>query len=705
MSNATLTVSDGQASDQGSVIVYVKDTTPPALEDLENITVNAADSSGAIIFYPTPAASDIADPSPIVSATPTSGSLFPFGDTVVYYSATDFSGNVSSASFVVSVFDQIPPQITCQGNIVVEAESEFGTVVYYPTPEAMDNVDPSPIVECNPPSGSLIPVGSTIVNCTATDSSGNASNCSFIVSVTDTTSPDINCPGNIYAEAIDSNGAVVEYSVEATDIVDQDVDVVCIPPSGSVFPIGHNIVTCTATDDYGNSSECSFDIYVDDTTPPIIQCLNDISVEAMSSDGAVVEFVVSASDTVDSEVDVNCTPPSGSVFSLGDTLVQCIASDDAGNSSTCTFVVNVTDTTPPIIVCPGELIVVEAVDENGAIVNYLVTASDIVDQDVELICDPPSVSEFPLGQTTVSCIAIDNSGNSTICEFVVNVIDTTSPVILCPSDIYVEATGYEGSVVEFVVLASDTVDQEVDVSCNSQTGSVFPLGETVVQCIATDDYGNNSTCSFVITVIDTTLPEIDCPENISVEATSPDGVVVEFTVVATDSVDQNVDIVCNPVSGSVFSIGQTTVTCIAVDDFGNQAICSFVVKVTDTTPPQINDAVPDPAEIWPPNNKMIPVTISVDAFDTASETVNCQIISVTSDEEITEDDWEITGDLTLLVRADRDGNGDGRVYFILVECTDEYGNASQEVVEVTIAHDQSGKSNKKDKKPAKPPKK
>jgi HYR domain len=79
--------------------------------------------------------------------------------------------------------DTTPPVLTTPGTIVVDATSPAGATVPYEA-TATDDSDPSPTVTCDPPSGSVFPIGTTIVGCTATDSSGNEANGTFNVHVT-----------------------------------------------------------------------------------------------------------------------------------------------------------------------------------------------------------------------------------------------------------------------------------------------------------------------------------------------------------------------------------------------------------------------------------------------------------------------------------------------------------------------------------------
>ena len=85
------------------------------------------------------------------------------------------------------------------------------------------------------------------------------------------------------------------------------------------------------------------------------------------------------------------------------------------------------------------------------------------------------------------------------------------------------------------------------------------------------------------------------------------------------------------------------------------------------------------------------VSVSVVAEDAVDSDMACKILSVSGDDGATASDWDITGDLTVDLRAERSGKGDGRVYTITVECTDDSGNSSQSIVEVKVPHDQGKK--------------
>jgi hypothetical protein len=119
---------------------------------------------------------------------------------------------------------------------------------------------------------------------------------------------------------------------------------------------------------------------------------------------------------------------------------------------------------------------------------------------------------------------------------------------------------------------------------------------------------------------------------------------------------------------------------------------AYIFSASATNFPVIVSTSASPNRLFPPNHKLVPVTISV---TTQGNAVSCRITSVSSNQPIngtgdgnTSPDWIITGDLTVLLRAERAGNiKTDRVYTIAVQCTDSFGNSATTSVRVTVAHD------------------
>ena len=562
---------------------------------------NAADASPATVTIVAPAS---VTPSPGSLTFTSCGTSKPVvfsstsvGDFEITVSVSD-SGtgtyNTNPAKFTLHVNAppnsaptiDLPADQDVEGNTIGGADVDFSSLAGgYSAADAEDG-DLTDEIICAPSSGSFFSLGGPhSVNCSVQDSLGVPASDSFQITVIDTTDPEITVPGNIVEEAVDANGAAVSFAVTATDIVDASVEVACEDQSsspvqsGDTFPLGSTTVTCVASDDSGNTASDSFGISVVDTTAPILDLPDDMTLEATGPSGAIASFVASASDSVDGPTSVVCTPSSGSTFSLGTTIVSCESEDNAGNKASGTFSILVQDTTPPELILPSE-ITEEATGPAGAPVNFVATATDLVDGDVPVYCTPSSGSTFPLGTTSVECTATDDAGNSATGYFDVNVVDTTPPALTLPSDMTLEATGPSGAAASFAATANDLVDGDIPVDCTPDSGEMFSLGATLVNCSSTDAAGNTASGSFTVTVVDTTPPTLQLPSDMTVSAESILGATVSFSATASDIVDGSTTVHCTPASGLTFPIGLTTVSCGSQDNAGNYAEGSFTIKVT-----------------------------------------------------------------------------------------------------------------------------
>jgi hypothetical protein len=142
-------------------------------------------------------------------------------------------------------------------------------------------------------------------------------------------------------------------------------------------------------------------------------------------------------------------------------------------------------------------------------------------------------------------------------------------------------------------------------------------------------------------------------------------------------------------SPHAFPVGTNIVTCTATNAAGTNT-CVFTVIVRDIEPPVIASLSATPNVLRPPNHRMAPVSLNVSATDNCG-VASCKIIDVTSNEPDnglgdgdTARDFEITGDLSVKLRAERSGKGHGRIYTITVECKDSAGNATAREVHVMV---------------------
>lgn len=575
--------------------VKVSDTTKPVLTLPADMTLEATGPAGALATYTANATDSVSGPL-APTCSPASGSLFSLATTAVSCSATDGAGNSSSGSFAVTVVDTTAPSLSLPGTVTVEATGPAGASVAFST-SATDLVDSTVTVGCSAASGATFGVGDTTVTCTATDAAGNPVSGSFTVSVTDTTAPTVSLgAADITQEATGPSGAAVVFTASAHDLVDGAVAPACDYDSGDEFPLGDTVVTCTATDIHANRGAASFTVHVVDTLPPVLSTQLGIEVEASGADGATATFSVTAEDIVDGAVPVTCTPPSGSTFALGETLVVCSATDAARNpSAPRSFTVTVADTTAPAITVPAT-ITAEATGSTGAAVSYAdVPTMDLVDGPGTASCLPAAGSTFALGDTSVTCSATDGAGNGASASFGVTVVDTTPPAVVVPADVSVEATGPNGAAATYSgQSAEDLVDGAVAVRCAPASGSTFAVGDSTVVCTAADAAGNEGSKSFTVSVLDETAPDVTVPDDITAEATGPDGAAVSYPAAsATDLVDGPLPTNCEPPPGSTFALGMSTVACSATDAHSNTGSASLAVTVIDTKPP----AVTPPADV------------------------------------------------------------------------------------------------------------
>ena len=171
-------------------------------------------------------------------------------------------------------------------------------------------------------------------------------------------------------------------------------------------------------------------------------------------------------------------------------------------------------------------------------------------------CSQASGSTFPIGITTVTCSASDgdDSPSKVTASFRVTVLDTDL-ALNAPANITVNATSPSGAAVSYPTPAG--VDEDAtppSVSCDHASGSTFPIGTTAVTCTATDgdDSPSSVTATFTVTVNDTDLA-LPAPANITVNATSPSGAPVTYTLPAALDEDAGAPVVtCDHPSGSTF---------------------------------------------------------------------------------------------------------------------------------------------------------
>ncbi len=485
--------------------------------------------------------------------------------------------------------DTTPPTFTSTVVDVLAQTDGTGIVVSFPTPL----INESGTVTCDPSSGSIFFIGTTIVTCTATDSAGNPATISFDVTVTlfaDDVNPVITLPGDKTFEATSQLTPISASQIgqaTATDNRDAEPDITNNAPS--TFPLGTTLVTWTATDDSGNQSSAVQRITIRDTTAPIISSLSNITIEAMS-DFTVLTL---SNPTVTDIFPTTITHDAPMQFPLGTTTVTWTAVDTSGNPASTSQDIIIADTIPP------QFIILQDMTFEATGLSTLLSQSDYGTPSatdhftVTITHDAPN--SFPLGDTVINWTLVDSNGNAATTANTITIQDTTAPTITAPSDVTLESTDVFTKVSSSQLgqaTSIDSVDRNPIITHDAPNS--FPLGDTIVIWYATDSSNNRSSATQMVTIHDTTKPVFAIPADIAIstDSTSADiaistastSAIVNFNEpVATDIFP--VTITCDYTSDHSFFIGTTIVTCTATDDSGNSASTSFTVSVSVSSPP------------------------------------------------------------------------------------------------------------------------
>jgi hypothetical protein len=268
------------------------------------------------------------------------------------------------------------------------------------------------------------------------------------------------------------------------------------------------------------------------------------------------------------------------------------------------------------------------------------------------------------------------------------------PVALCKNvTVYLSATGQASIVVADVNNGSnDPDDNPLTYSLSKSNFNCADAGNNNVTLTVTDIHGAASTCTAVVTVIDNTAPVITCPANITVSCAANVPAVNTASVTSGDNCPVTIthvsDDITNKTCANQFTL---TRTYKATDASGNSATCSQVITVFDNTAPVISNASTNVVSLWPANHKMKDVIVNYNTADNCNGVTTT--LTVSSNEPIngtgdgdTSPDWQIVNNHLVKLRAERAGNGNGRIYTITIRATDGCNNSSTKVLLVYVNH-------------------
>jgi hypothetical protein len=459
--------------------------------------------------------------------------------TIRTWTAADDCGNTSTCSSTITVEDIIPPTINCLGQL---APVNCPAVPSFPSPAASDDCSQSVTITFADivSQGNCAGTHSTTRVWMATDDCGNMSSCSRSISVRDMTPPRITC--ELQLTPVDCPATPVFTPPMYSDACDPTVDLTYTDETTlGDCPNSYSVTrTWMAEDDCGNVSTCSNTIAVQDITSPTITCL--VQATPVNCPAVPVFIAPTVSDACDAQLAITMTD----VVTLGvcggsyNTTRTWIATDDCGNTATCSSTISVQDITPPVVTCPGNLALSCAANVPLPDVG-LVAATDACGVSTvtlylgEVVNDKICENRFSI---TRRYAARDMCGNSSTCTQLIVVYDSIPPTLTCPADLIISCktpvpppannaliTNFSdncGGGVEIRHLADYIFLQE----CTD----LFSIGRVY---IATDGCGNSASCEQVIKT--EILPESISYNRLAAEVPHPSMEIFRRTGLAVES--------------------------------------------------------------------------------------------------------------------------------------------------------------------------
>ncbi|HPI06151.1 MAG TPA: HYR domain-containing protein [Saprospiraceae bacterium] len=571
----------------------ISDQSPPTLTCPDNVEVDAAEGTcSETIILPLPDAQDACGQiQEIISSK--ADSLFNAGATTVFFTAYDQAGNSASCSVIVTVTEQLPPQINgCPSNIIVVAPADTCTIpIYWDIPEAVDSCGQGGVsLSGDFAPGDPFSIGVTTVTYVASDASGNTALCVFTIEIQDTLAPVVTCPEDMIV-APDEGLCTATVNLTAPlagDNCDDAPELIGFEPT-VVLDAGTSLVTYVVVDDFGNTGSCSFNITVIDNNAPVFDgCPADLTLDTEPDTcGAFPTWTAPvATDDCDLDgVDIFSDIEPGTFFPTGTTTVTYSAVDNAGNVTTCSFNVTVSENIPPVITgCPDNIMIELPSDKCDSLVTWDPPTAEDNCGAVTIISDlDPGV--FPAGTTTVTYTVLDDAGNSSICTFNVVLIDLVPPVFTsCPQDVTVSTESPCGFAVEWIFPTATDNCSVPQFESSFMPGDTFSVGTTTLVIRAFDASNNYDTCTFTITVNGPFKRFEQIPLNIDLAGC--DSVATWTPPIAVGFCDLDT-LYSNYQPGDTFPIGVTTVQYTAVDNDGFSTTATFTVTVTAGLPPLI----------------------------------------------------------------------------------------------------------------------
>lgn len=347
------------------------------------------------------------------------------------------------------------PNAICQ-NITVQLDASGNATI---TAADIDNGSNSPFgildLQIDIDTFNSSNIGDNTVTLTVIGGDLNVSTCTAIVTVKDATSLSITCATPLVSyQASICNYTVLDNSLNPTTTASSSFAITSVindftgtnTLNGAVFPLGTTTVIWTVTDINGGTANCQYDIVIVDNQNPIVSnCPSDVSQisnsdvcyysfnpsEPVFTDNCLVNsitWVMTGATTASGVDEINTTN-----FNVGTTTIIYTAEDTSGNTTNCSFSINITDTQEPVISnFPADKTVNTSADGTGNCSSTVTwtepTVLDNCTSGLVWTKSHNSGTAFGVGVTTVTYSTQDASGNTVSTSFDITVIDNEAPV-------------------------------------------------------------------------------------------------------------------------------------------------------------------------------------------------------------------------------------------------------------------------------------
>jgi hypothetical protein len=527
---------------------------------------------------------------------------------------TDDCGAADTAVTDVTITGNSPPAITCPADIGIDcASSPDPANTGYAT--ADDDNDPAPVVTYSDEQNDNIITRTW----TAVDDCGSSSQCTQTITLQDTTPPTLTCPDGLTLQCSEDLPVPDPASVTVSDDCDPAPVVIHVSDVSDGNSCPETITrTYRATDQAGNSAECTRVFIIDDDIAPVISCPDDITIGCADPITPNTTGLATATDNCLADVLVEYSDD------RNDNIITrtWTATDGCDNSDQCVQTITITpDTAPPQLTCPDNINVQCPEDLPPVDVSAVIVSDD---------CDPePTVTHMgdsSNGNTCPEVItrtyrATDASGNFAECTQVITIDDTIPPTINCPADISIGCNEPVDPSFTGTATASDNCQHAVLIEfVDVQDENVITRTWSAI-----DGCGNSASCVQTITITGTEPPVVTCPDDMTVTMCEigeevciggffyddPDGNIA--------SVEVNVGTLVDDVLCFVPAEGENEIVLTVTDECGLTAECNTIITAAVNSAPEITCL--DDTTIVIPDIQQICLPISMNDPDDTIETM------------------------------------------------------------------------------------